>query len=102
MSGTRRKPGRLGPFVEGYRSWLLELGYTPQTVRLMLKDLGSLGRWMELQEVEVGCLDLAAIEAFRTTRRAGKRRPPSMGELRQLIAYLQEVGAMERRALVEE
>jgi len=47
MSGTRRKPGRLGPFVEGYRIWLLEVGYTAQTVRAMLKDLGRLGAgWM--------------------------------------------------------
>jgi len=43
MSGTRRKPGRLGPFVEGYRVRLLELGYSPQTVRAMLKVLGPVG-----------------------------------------------------------
>ena len=47
MSGTRRKPGCLGPFVEGYRVRLLELGYTPGTVRGMLKVLGQLGRWMD-------------------------------------------------------
>ena len=41
MSGSRRKPGRLGPFVEGYRVWLLEAGYTPQTVRMMLRVLGG-------------------------------------------------------------
>lgn len=46
MSGPRRKPGRLGRFVDGYRVRLLELGYTPQTVRGMLKVLGQLGRWM--------------------------------------------------------
>ena len=49
MSGTRRKPGRLGPFVEGYRARLLELGCTPGTVRGMLKVLGQLGRWMDGQ-----------------------------------------------------
>ena len=32
MSGTRRKAGRLGPQVEGYRAWLAQRGYTPQTV----------------------------------------------------------------------
>ena len=64
MSGTRRKPGRLGPFVEGYRARLLELGYTPGTVRGMLKVLGQLGRWMDDEDVEPGQLDLAAVEAF--------------------------------------
>ena len=44
MSGTRRKPGRLGPQVEGYRAWLAGRGYTPSTVRNMLKDLGQVGR----------------------------------------------------------
>ena len=64
MSGARRKPGRLGPFVEGYRVWLLEAGYTPQTVRGMLKVLGHLGRWMVSEDVEVGDVDVDAIEAF--------------------------------------
>ena len=41
MSGTRRKPGRLGGHVEGYRSWLEQRGYTPLTVTNMLKDLGQ-------------------------------------------------------------
>ena len=43
MSGTRRKAGRLGPQVEGYRAWLAQRGYTPQTIRNMLKDLGQVG-----------------------------------------------------------
>ena len=62
---SRRKPGRLGPFVEGYRVRLLGLGYTPQTVRGMLKVLGQLGRWMDDEGVEPGRLDMAAVEAFR-------------------------------------
>jgi hypothetical protein len=48
MSGTRRKPGRLGSHVDGYRSSLLALGYTPATVRGQLKVLGQLGRWMSV------------------------------------------------------
>ena len=52
MSGTRRKPGRLGPFVEDYRAWLSVREYTPETTRNMLKELGVLGRWMTEQGVE--------------------------------------------------
>ena len=95
MSGTRRRPGSLGPFVEGYRVRLLELGYTPSTVRGMLKVLGQLGRWMDAERVGLGELDMAAVEAFRAARRAGgDRRVASVGELRQLVRYLGEVGVM--------
>jgi site-specific recombinase XerD len=95
MSGPRRKDGRLAPVVDGYRARLLELGYTPQTVRLMLKNLGQLGRWMAAEGVEPGQLEMASVGTFLAARRAGgERRPASLGELRQLIAYLREVGAM--------
>ncbi len=36
MAGTRRRPGRMGPFIESYRGELLRLGYTPMTVRGLL------------------------------------------------------------------
>jgi site-specific recombinase XerD len=95
MSGTRRQDGLLGPLVEGYRVRLLELGYTPGTVRGMLKVMGQLGRWMAGEGVEPGRLDIAAVEAFLAARRVGgDRRVPSLGELRQLVAYLREVGVM--------
>ena len=95
MSGTRRRPGRLGPFVDGYRVWLLEAGYTPQTVRAMLKDLGSLGRWMDVESVEVGALTVTAIESFLADRRAaGRQRVPTVRALRSMQTYLREVGVM--------
>jgi site-specific recombinase XerD len=95
VSGTRRRPGRLGPFVEGYRVWLLAAGYTPQTVRPMLKDLGRLGRWMEREDVEVGALTIAAIESFLADwRAAGGRRVPTVRALRSLLTFLREVGVM--------
>ncbi len=95
MSGTRRKPGRLGPFVEGYRVWLLEAGYTPQSVRGMLKVLGHLGRWMAREEVEVGAVDTAAVEEFLASLRAeGLRRVPTVRALGSLVAYLRDVGVM--------
>jgi site-specific recombinase XerD len=103
MSGARRKPGRLGLFVEGYRVWLLETGYTPQTVRGMLKVLGQLGRWMDSEGVEIGQVDTAAIESFLESRRArGDRQVPTFRALRSLVTYLLDVGVMvpeESRAL---
>jgi hypothetical protein len=85
----------LAPFVAGYRERLRELGYTPLTVRLMLRNLGQLGRWMAVEGVEAGQLDGEGVERFLAARRAGGEcRPASLGELRQLVAYLREVGAM--------
>jgi site-specific recombinase XerD len=95
MSGTRRKPGRLGPFVEGYRAWLLARDYTPGTTRGMLRVLGQLGRWMDGEGVELGRLDAAAIEAFLASRRAaGQRRVPSLRAMRPLVMFLRESGVM--------
>jgi site-specific recombinase XerD len=95
MSGTRRKPGRLGRFVEDYRAWLAAREYTPGTTRNMLKELGVLGRWMSEQGVEPGWLDAAAIEAFLVARRAaGQRRVPSLRAMLPLVSFLREAGVM--------
>jgi hypothetical protein len=53
MSGSRRKSGPLGPFVDGYRAWLLERGYSPSVAIRSLITLGHLGRWMEREEFAV-------------------------------------------------
>ena len=95
MSVTRRKPGRLGPFVEGYRVWLLETGYTPQTVRWMLRDLSRLGRWMDAEDVAIGALTVSGVESWLAARRAaGGYRVPTVRALRALLSYLGEVGVM--------
>jgi len=54
MGTPRRKAGLLGPEVEGYRAWLTGRGYTPQTVRNMLKDLGQVGLWVSALAVPSG------------------------------------------------
>ena len=50
MSGTRRKPGRIGPHVEGFKQWLLASGYTPNTVVQRRGAAGRLGRGMESED----------------------------------------------------
>lgn len=94
MSGPRRQDGPLAPFVVGYRVGLLEAGYTPQTTRGMVMVFGQLGRWMETAGVEVGALDIAAIEMFIASRHAGGHRVPTVRALRSMLVYLREVGVM--------
>jgi hypothetical protein len=57
VASSRRKPGRLGPQVDGYQAWLLKRGYSPDTVRNMLKLLGRIGRWLEVENLAVTDLD---------------------------------------------
>ena len=95
MSVTRRRPGRLGPFVESYRVWLLEAGYTPKTVRWMLRDLSRLGRWMDAEDVEIGALSVAGVESWLAARRAADGyRVPTVRALRALLSYLGDVGVI--------
>jgi hypothetical protein len=60
----RRKPGRMGPYVEGFRGSLLASGYSPGSVRHMLKDMGGLGRWMVREDVAAGDLSPTVIGDF--------------------------------------
>jgi hypothetical protein len=94
MGTPRRKAGLLGPEVEGYRASLTKRGYTPQTVRNMLKDLGQVGRWLRAQGLEVGDLEEHRMAAFLADRHlAGKRRALGPRAMAPLLRYLREMGA---------
>ena len=94
MSGTRRKPGQLGLHVESYRSWLGRMGYTPLTVRNMLKDLGQVGLWMSGEGLQETQLDEDVMAAFLATRHAvGHRRVLGPRAMTPLLSYLREAGA---------
>lgn len=94
MSGTQRKPGRLGPYVNGYRARLLELGHTPRGVIHRLTYLGHLGRWMASEGVDVRQLDSAAVDACIAARRAEYRDVPARGSLLALLDYLRSEGVV--------
>jgi hypothetical protein len=84
MSGTPRRSGRLAPFVEGYRGWLVAAGYTPQTVRLMLREPSRLGRRMDGEDVQIGALTATRVESWLAARRAaGGYRVPTVRALRR-------------------
>ena len=93
MASTRRKPGQLGPQVEGYRAWLAYRGYTSQTVRNMLADLGRLGRWMSGEGLVPAQLDEDAMAAFvGAGQAAGRRRALGPRAMMPLLSYLREAG----------
>lgn len=95
MSGTRRKAGLLGPHVEGYRAWLAQRGYTPWTIRQMLKDLGRVGLWSAAEGLEAADLNEERMAAFLTARRsAGHRRVPGPRAMVPLLGYLREAGVV--------
>jgi site-specific recombinase XerD len=92
---SRLKPGRLGPFVDGYRAWLLERGYAPGTVGHELGFLSALGRWMVEEGLDVAQLDGGVVDAFVQARRGEGRLSSSIAQRpRSLLIYLREIGVV--------
>ena len=92
MTGTRRKPGRMGPHIEGFQARLLELGYTPGTVRGLLKEAGGLGRWMASQDIQTARLSEGAVGTFLAGRQASMHgRVPSVRSFAPLLEYLRNL-----------
>lgn len=95
MTGPRRKPGRMGPFIEGYRVWLAGRGYTAGTIVNMLAMAGGLGRWMDACGIAPSELNQPVITEFRGARRAaGMRCVPGAHGLDRLLEYLNDRGIL--------
>lgn len=104
MAGTRRRPGRMGPFIESYRAELLGRGYTPLTVRGLLQQVGALGRWMAANGIEPADLDSPVLEEFLEHRRAaGRTQVRTTRSMLSLLDHLRELGVVppERPAPVD-
>jgi site-specific recombinase XerD len=93
MSGSRRKPGPLGPFVEGYRAWLLGRGYVSPVVIRSLVTLGHLGRWLEREQLAVDQLTDDVVGRFLAEYRRDRGRLPA-GSVWPLVEYLRAAGAV--------
>jgi site-specific recombinase XerD len=95
MAGTRRRPGRMGPFIGSYRAELLQRGYTPQTVRGLLQHVGALGRWMDLVDVAPADLDVVVLEEFLEHRHAvGRTQVRTTRSMASLLDHLRELGVV--------
>lgn len=95
MTGRPRKPGAMGPFIEGYRAWLTKRGYSPGTVIHLLAMAGALGRWMDTRGIVVGDLNRPVIAEFRSARHAvGMRCVPGAHGLDRLLESLGQQGVL--------
>jgi site-specific recombinase XerD len=93
VSESCLEPGRLGPFVDGYRAWLLERGYAPGSVEHELRFLGVLGRWMVAEDLAVAQLDGDVIATFVDAHRVEGRVASAVARgSRSLMVYLRELG----------
>lgn len=94
MASPRRDAGVLAPQVEGYRAWLEQRGYTRQTIRNMLKDLGQVGMWLSRQGLVAADLGEEGLRDYLADRReAGRRRLPGPRGMLPLLTFLRETGA---------
>ena len=95
MGSPRRKAGVLAPHVEGYRAWLIDRGYTPGTVRNMLRDLGQVGVWLSAGGLDASQFNEERAAAFLTARRAaGCRHDPGPRAMVPLLSYLRGAGVV--------
>jgi site-specific recombinase XerD len=95
MASPRRQAGALAAQVDGYREWLAQRGYTPLTVRNMLKDLGQVGQWLRRERLEVAELSEDRLEEFLLDRRrVGRRRLAGARGWLPLLTFLREVGVV--------
>jgi site-specific recombinase XerD len=83
----------MGPYIRGFEGRLLDLGYSPETVRNMLKEVGQLGRWMAQLGLDASQLGTEPITAFVAAQRAvGRRRVPSVRSFVPLLDFLRHEG----------
>lgn len=97
MKGPHRQDGPLAPFVDGYRGWLLERGYTPLSVVKALTAFGHLGRWMACEGIGVEAVDDAAVRQFVATQVRARGRLP-LASVRPLVEYLRLTGVIAGEA----
>ena len=95
MASSRRDAGALAAQVDGYREWLTHRGYTPQTIRNMLKDLGQVGQWLHRERLDVAELSEDRLREYLVDRRrAGRRRLAGARGWLPLLTFLRETGVV--------
>ena len=95
MGTTRRKSGVLSGEVEPYRAWLLVRGYTPGSVRLLLRNLSHLGVWLAARGLPGSEIAEGSVRELLAARREqGRRAVPGERGISGLLAFLHERGLL--------
>jgi len=92
-SGRRLAVGPLAAHVDGFRSFALEWGYTPATTRVLVAQMRSMSAWMRQSGYDAADVSEGLVAAYRAwLAGSGRRRVPTPGEFRALLAYLRQAG----------
>lgn len=92
-SGRRPAVGPLAAHVEGFRSFALAWGYTPATTGVLVTQMRSMSAWMLDAGHDVGAVSETLVAAYRAwLPGSGRRRVPTPGEFRALLAYCRQLG----------
>lgn len=93
-------PGPLAPFAPGFKSALLEAGYTPLSAVVQLRLMVHLSRWLEARALSAADLTAERIEAYLASRRAaGYRGLTTRRGLTPLISHLSRQNALPSEEL---
>src|SRR5260370_22963408 len=88
-------PGPLEQYAPGFRSWLLDKGYTPLGTVPKLQLMAHVSRWLERGGLTVSGLTGQEAGPFLAARHAaGTRRPKSLAGLLPLLGYLGVLGVL--------
>lgn len=88
--------GPLVGFAAGFERKLVELGYRPGGVRMHLRLMRQLNRWLADAGLAVGDLNPARVEQFLAACRAsGQHRVPTLVSATALLKYLDELGVVD-------
>ncbi len=95
MGSTRRKSGVLAGEIDPYRDWLAERGYTPGSIRLLLRSLSQLGVWLDGHGLPESSVSADSVHAmFAQRRRQGRRLVPGERGTAGLLQFLRERGLL--------
>jgi len=84
----------LGSIIDSFATWLAERGYRKSTLRVMLRPMAQIDRWLRRHDVErISDLDVDILEACWTTYHP--RSPNIGGVIRALAKYLDSLGVLQ-------
>lgn len=87
--------GPIGPYADGLRLHLLELGYTPVSAEQLLRLARQLSRWLDRRSHCLSALTSTLAARFiRARRRARRTQFVSTRSLRPILAFLSSKGAI--------